>query len=39
MDAEGFTVDSNEWWHFDYKEWRRYQIGNVGLDSVSRPKP
>lgn len=39
MEAEGFTVDSNEWWHFDYKQWRRYQIGNVALDSVSRPKP
>jgi D-alanyl-D-alanine dipeptidase len=39
MEAEGFTVDSNEWWHFDYKDWRRYQIGNVGLDAVARPKP
>jgi D-alanyl-D-alanine dipeptidase len=39
IEAEGFTVDSNEWWHFDYKEWRRYQIGNVGFDAVARPKP
>jgi D-alanyl-D-alanine dipeptidase len=32
-------VNSDEWWHFDYKEWRRYQIGNVGFDAVARPKP
>ena len=39
MEAEGFTVDSNEWWHFDYKYWRRYQIGNVPIDSAAGPKP
>jgi D-alanyl-D-alanine dipeptidase len=39
MEAEGFSVESTEWWHFDYKEWRRYQIGNVSFDSVARPKP
>ena len=21
MEAEGFTVNKNEWWHFDYKDW------------------
>jgi D-alanyl-D-alanine dipeptidase len=28
MEAEGFTVYEAEWWHFDYKDWRRYRIGN-----------
>ncbi len=39
MEAQDFTVDSGEWWHFDYKEWRRYQIGNVPIDSIAGPKP
>lgn len=28
MEAEGFLVTENEWWHFDFGEWRRYRIGN-----------
>lgn len=27
MEAEGFTVYPEEWWHFDYKDFRRYPIG------------
>ncbi len=29
MEAEGFTVYPEEWWHFDYKDWRKYPIVNV----------
>ncbi|MDE3167310.1 MAG: M15 family metallopeptidase [Acidobacteriota bacterium] len=28
MEAEGFTVYESEWWHFDFKDWREYPIGN-----------
>ena len=28
MEHEGFTVYESEWWHFDYKDWPRYAIGN-----------
>ncbi|MBA3972773.1 MAG: D-alanyl-D-alanine dipeptidase [Candidatus Solibacter sp.] len=28
MESEGFTVYEYEWWHFDYKDWRHYPIGN-----------
>lgn len=28
MEAEGFTVFESEWWHFDYREWRLFPIGN-----------
>jgi D-alanyl-D-alanine dipeptidase len=31
MEAEGFTVYEFEWWHFDYKDWRKYAIGNVAI--------
>lgn len=27
MEAEGFTVYPEEWWHFDYSDYRRYPIG------------
>ncbi|MGL4554692.1 MAG: serine hydrolase [Gemmataceae bacterium] len=29
MEEEGFTVYEAEWWHFDYKDWRKYPIGNA----------
>jgi D-alanyl-D-alanine dipeptidase len=32
MEAEGFTVYDAEWWHFDYKDWRKYRIGNLTFE-------
>ncbi|MFM1944197.1 MAG: hypothetical protein RI897_3179 [Verrucomicrobiota bacterium] len=29
MEAEGFAVYENEWWHFDYKDWREYRVMDV----------
>jgi D-alanyl-D-alanine dipeptidase len=34
MEAEGFTVNQSEWWHFDYKDWRSYRIGNVSFERI-----
>jgi len=34
MEAEGFTVYEAEWWHFDYKDWRSYPIGNAPFDKI-----
>ncbi len=31
LEAEGFTVYDEEWWHFDYKEWRKYPIMNTSF--------
>ena len=31
MEAEGFTVDTNEWWHFDHQDWRQYPVLNQGF--------
>jgi D-alanyl-D-alanine dipeptidase/CubicO group peptidase (beta-lactamase class C family) len=28
MEDEGFTRIDNEWWHFDYRDWRQYPILN-----------
>lgn len=29
MEREGFTVEPNEWWHFNYRDWRQYPILDV----------
>lgn len=34
MEAEGFTVNPEEWWHFDYKDWRQYPIMNVPFEEL-----
>jgi D-alanyl-D-alanine dipeptidase len=34
MEGEGFTLNSHEWWHFDYKDWSRYRIGNVPVAQI-----
>jgi zinc D-Ala-D-Ala dipeptidase len=34
MEAEGFTVYPDEWWHFDYRDWRSYRIQNVGFGEI-----
>ncbi|MEW6207175.1 MAG: serine hydrolase [Acidobacteriota bacterium] len=36
MEREGFTVYEAEWWHFDYKDWKKYAIGNVPFDRIGR---
>lgn len=36
MESEGFTVFEAEWWHFDYKDWRQYRIGNAEFDKIKR---
>jgi CubicO group peptidase (beta-lactamase class C family)/D-alanyl-D-alanine dipeptidase len=34
MEEQGFTVYEKEWWHFDYKDWRRYPILNLRFDQM-----
>ncbi len=34
MEGEGFTVFSAEWWHFDFKDWRSYRIGNTTFEKL-----
>lgn len=34
MESEGFTVFESEWWHFDYKDWRRYAIGTIPFEMI-----
>jgi D-alanyl-D-alanine dipeptidase len=34
MEKEGFTVYPQEWWHFDYKDWKKYPIMNVRFEEI-----
>jgi D-alanyl-D-alanine dipeptidase len=36
MEREGFTVYEIEWWHFDYKDWKRYPISNLRFEDLGR---
>jgi len=38
MEAEGFTVYEYEWWHFDYRDWKSYAIGNVRFEDIAAPR-
>ena len=34
MEREGFTVEPNEWWHFNYKDWESYPILDVPFEKI-----
>lgn len=36
MAGEGFTVYEAEWWHFDYRDWRKYPIQNVTFEELGK---
>lgn len=38
MEAEGFRVNEYEWWHFDYREWRKYPILNLSFAEIDRQR-
>lgn len=38
MEAQGFTVYEFEWWHFDYRDWKSYRIGNVRFEDLGAPR-
>ena len=34
MELQGFTVYESEWWHFDYRDWPQYAIGNIPFEAM-----
>ena len=34
MESQGFTVYDYEWWHFDYKDWKKYKIENIQFENI-----
>jgi D-alanyl-D-alanine dipeptidase len=35
MERHGFTVEPNEWWHFNYKDWPSYPILDIPFSRAS----
>lgn len=38
MVAQGFEIYPEEWWHFDYKDWRSYGIGTKTFSELAKAK-
>lgn len=36
MEASGFIVNPNEWWHFDYKDWQKYSIYDISFAEAAK---
>lgn len=35
MEKEGFAVNDDEWWHFDFKDWERYPVLNISFEELA----
>lgn len=38
MHAHGFTVNPNEWWHYDYSGWQEYAIYDISFAEAAKVK-
>ena len=36
MEDEGFAVYEAEWWHFDFRDWKKYPVSNLDFEEVDR---
>lgn len=36
MEKEGFKVNPEEWWHFDYKDWKQYPVLNLKFEDIAK---
>jgi len=34
MESEAFSVNEDEWWHFDFRDWKQYPILNVPFEDL-----
>ena len=34
MERHGFTVEPNEWWHFNFKDWQQYPILDIPFTAI-----
>jgi len=34
LEAEGFSVNPVEWWHFDYKDWKQYRVMDIPFEQL-----
>jgi len=36
LEREGLVIEPNEWWHFNYRDWKRYPILDVPFSEIPR---
>lgn len=36
MDKHGFRVNSSEWWHFDFRGWKKYPVLDIDFRTLER---
>jgi D-alanyl-D-alanine dipeptidase len=34
MEKQGFRVNPDEWWHFDYQDWKQYRVLDLPFDQI-----
>jgi zinc D-Ala-D-Ala dipeptidase len=34
MERHDFSVEPNEWWHFNYKDWREYPVLDIAFTEI-----
>jgi len=34
MESHDFTVEPNEWWHFNYKDWKEYPLLDIAFSEI-----
>ncbi len=34
LEEQGFNIYEFEWWHFDYRDWKQYPIGNQPFEAL-----
>jgi D-alanyl-D-alanine dipeptidase len=34
MESHDFTVEPNEWWHFNFKDWKEYPILDIAFSDI-----
>jgi D-alanyl-D-alanine dipeptidase len=37
LEGEGFRRIADEWWHFDFRDWRQYPILNLPFEALAEP--
>ena len=34
MEKQGFTVNDDEWWHFDFRDWKQYPVLDLSFEQL-----
>jgi D-alanyl-D-alanine dipeptidase len=34
MESEGFAVNPGEWWHFDFRDWKEYEVLDLTFEEL-----